>query len=89
MTVDLRARFGQMCADELRPILEQVLGTEATPTDTPAAAEIGRSAVNCHFYLPLWCHRRGLVRWQHLATEVESPGFAGFYRYYPFVPPTA
>ena len=43
MTTDPRAKFSQMSTDDLRPILRQVLDTDADPLDGWAATEIGRS----------------------------------------------
>ncbi len=44
MTTDLSQHLSQMPADELRPIVSQILDTEASPIAPGRSAEIGRSA---------------------------------------------
>lgn len=44
MATDSLSKFSQMSADDLRPILRQVLDTDADPLDGWTATEIGRSA---------------------------------------------
>lgn len=44
MSTDLRSKLSQMTADGLKPMLLQLIGTEASPVDGWTVTEIGRSA---------------------------------------------